>query len=154
MKTRREFLKTAAIAGAGVAAYGLLRPNTARAFYQTPTNTTRLWATALRGPADIPTIVTPATGSTLQKINLTIQQFTDSIHPSLGPTMLWGYHPDGFATPAHLGGIIVAHKNQPIQLTLTNGLPSQHILPVDTSILGAEGPQNRAAVHGHGGFVS
>src|SRR5205085_6264516 len=40
-----------------------------------------------------------------------------------------------------------------IQITFNNNLPSRHIIPVDTTLDGANLAQNRAAVHLHGGFV-
>src|SRR6185436_15712576 len=53
----------------------------------------------------------------------------------------------------HLGGIIVGQKGVPIQLTFNNNLPPAHIIPVDTTIEGANLAQNRTAVHLHGGLV-
>ncbi len=91
----------------------------------------------------------------------------------MGPTTLWGYSPsaalgEGAYPKRHLGGIIVAQKGQPIQITATNVLPDKHILPVDTSNsaaammvgcfpdaamkFGGTG-YNGATVHLHGGFV-
>jgi spore coat protein A, manganese oxidase len=87
-----------------------------------------------------------------------IGQFTDQLHPTLGPTTLWGYNPvvalgGGVQPQKHLGGIIVAQKGVPIQLTFNNNLPGAHIIPVDTSIEGANLAPNRTAVHLHGGLV-
>jgi spore coat protein A, manganese oxidase len=161
MLTRRSFLKTTTIAGAGIALYGGLRSEKAWAFYQT--QSTPLWATALRGvgPGGIPVagadpFPAPITGVT--HYTLGINQFTDTVHPTLGPTRFWGYHPavplgGGVQPQKHLGGIIVAQKGVPIQLTFNNNLPSTHIIPVDTSIEGANLAQNRAATHLHGGLV-
>ena len=59
---------------------------------------------------------------------------------------LWGYADvTAGQAPNHryLGGVIVAQKNRPVRLVMTNGLPSTHPLPVDTTIMGAEGAQNR-----------
>ena len=89
---------------------------------------------------------------------LGIQEFQDTLHGNLGPTTLWGYAPTtylvaGPATPRHLGGIIVAQKGAPIQITFRNTLPPIHPIPVDTTIPGANQAQNRTAVHLHGGFV-
>jgi FtsP/CotA-like multicopper oxidase with cupredoxin domain len=163
MQTRRDFLKTAVIAGAGLAAYRGLGPSRAWAFYQTAPQTTPLWKTAFRGvgPGGIPVAApdpfgAPTTGVTHYTIN--IGQFTDKIHPTLGPTPLWGYQPviplgGGTQAPKHLGGIIVAQSGVPIQLTFNNLLPQTHIIPVDTSLDGANLAQNRTAVHLHGGFV-
>ena len=161
MLTRRSFIKTVTVAGAGVAAFGGLRPNSAWAFYQTPA--TPLWQTALRGvgPGGIPVaspdaFPAPTTGVTHYTIN--IGQFTDQVHPTLGATTFWGYNPavplgGGVQPQKHLGGIIVAQKGTPIQLTFNNNLPATHIIPVDTTIDGANLAQNRAATHLHGGLV-
>jgi spore coat protein A len=163
MSSRRYFNNTTVAAGAGLAFYGAFATPSARAFYQTATGTTPLWKTVFRGvgPGGIPVAATdpfvaPVTGVAHYTLNL--GQFTDQIHPTLGPTTLWGYNPavplGGSGQPQkHLGGIIVAQKGVPIQLTFNNNLPSKHIIPVDTTIMGADGAQNRTAVHLHGGFV-
>ncbi len=60
----------------------------------------------------------------------------------------------GNITPTHLGGIIVAQKGKPIQITFHNLLfVKKHIIPVDTTIPGANQAINRTAVHLHGGLV-
>jgi spore coat protein A len=88
-----------------------------------------------------------------------INQFTDTLNPSLPPTTLWGYNPrtalgvPGVPTQKHLGGIIVTQRGKPVQITFVNNLPNSHILPVDTTIMGADGAQNRVVTHLHGGFV-
>ena len=169
MHSRREFLKTVTVAGAGLAVYGGLGVREARAWYQTTPQTTPLWRTAFRGvgPAGIPVaapdgwpgaaVPAPVTGVT--HYTLDIGQFQDQIHPGLGPTTLWGYQPTvalGIGAPqtqTHLGGIIVGQRGSPIQLTFNNKLPGQHIIPVDTSIEGANLAVNRVATHLHGGFV-
>ncbi len=115
------------------------------------------------GPGGIPVAApdafpAPVTGVT--HYSLTIAQFTDQLHPNLGPTTLWGYNPvvplgGGVQPQRHLGGIIVAQRGAPIQLTFTNTLPSKHILPVDTSanFPDAQQRQNATATHLHGGLV-
>ena len=88
-----------------------------------------------------------------------IAQFQDAgVCPTLGPTTLFGYVPTtglgGYITPTHLGGIIIAQKGVPIQLTFHNMLfVNKHILPVDTTIPGANQAINRTAIHLHGGLV-
>jgi len=161
MFTRRRFLKTSMMAGAGIALYGGLGSEKAWAWYQT--QPTPLWQTLLRGvgPGGIPVaapdpLPAPTTGVT--HYTLGIGQFTDQVHPTLGPTTLWGYQPSvalggGVQPQKHLGGIIVAQRDVPIQITFSNDLPSTHIIPVDTTIEGANLEQNRAAVHLHGGLV-
>ena len=159
MQTRRDFLKTTAIAGAGLAAYGIWRPRPAYGFYNS--SPTPLWRTSFRGvgPGGIPVAASDgvtATGALHYSLN--IAPFTDQVHPTLGPTTFWGYNPvnplgGGVQPPKHLGGIVVAYRDQPIQLGFRNQLPSTHIIPVDTSIMGAEQAQNRVSTHLHGGFV-
>jgi spore coat protein A len=148
------------LAGAGIALYSGLGFKEARAWYQS--QPTPLWRTLFRGvgPGAIPVaaadpFLAPVTGVT--HYTLSMNQFKDQIHPTLGPTTFWGYHPNvalgGVQPQKHLGGIIVAQRNVPIQLTFTNNLPSTHIIPVDTTIDGANLGDNRAAVHLHGGLV-
>ncbi len=87
-----------------------------------------------------------------------IGQFTDQLHPNLpNQTRLWGFG-QGYdaANPnwtSHLSGVIAAKRGEPVQITFRNHLPAEHILPVDTSIMGADGAVNRADIHLHGGKV-
>jgi spore coat protein A len=159
--SRRQFLKGAAAVGVGAALPLKFGVRSAHAFYQSPG--LQRWKTALRGvgPGGIPVAIpdaaiAPVTGVAHYTIN--IQQFTDQLHPSLGPTTLWGYYPTrllggGVQPPRHLGGIIVVPRRTPLQLTFRNKLPSTSIIPVDTTVPGANQAQNRAAVHLHGGFI-
>jgi len=159
VQTRRDFLKTTTAAGAGLYAFGILRPRAAHAFYQS--SPTPLWRTALRGvgPGGIPVAASDGIASNgAVHYSLNVGPFTDQVHPTLGPTTFWGYDPvnplgGGVQPQKHLGGILVANKGQPIQLRFTNRLPPSHIIPVDTSIMGAELAQNRTATHLHGGLV-
>ncbi len=85
-------------------------------------------------------------------------QFEDQLHPQLSnPTRLWGFgqgNPDaGPGWTRHLGGIIAAKRGAPVQITFRNSLPPQHIVPIDTTIMGADGAPNRITVHLHGGAV-
>ena len=152
MFNRRRFSRRQFIIGA-----------TAFAFYQS--KGLQKFVQPLRGvgPGGIPVAApdafpAPVTGVT--HYSFTIGQFTDMLHPNLGPTTLWGYNPavalgGGTQPQKHLGGIIVAQRGTPIQLTFTNKLPSKHILPVDTSanFPDAQKHQNAAVTHLHGGFV-
>ena len=54
------------------------------------------------------------------------------------PTRLWGYGQGPATSFRHLGGVIAAARGTPVQITFRNNLPATHILPVDTTILGAE----------------
>jgi len=163
--TRRRFMKISALAGGAVLLPLPLRwlgPDNAYAFNQSPS--IPLFRTQLRGaaPGGIPVALpdllpAPVTGVTHYR--MLINQFQDSgVCPTLGPTTLWGFHPTrglgGYTKPTHLGGIIIGQRNQPIQITFHNMLfVNKHILPVDTTIPGANQTINRTAVHLHGGLV-
>ena len=85
---------------------------------------------------------------------IAIDQFNDALHPDLNrATTLRGFGQGGAADFRHLGGVIAVKRGTPVQITFKNRLPATHILPVDRTIMGTEGQDNRAAVHLHGGFV-
>jgi spore coat protein A len=156
---RRQFVQTTAGAAAFLAAR-----RSAFAFYQTTSNKISLFGTTLRGvgPGGIPVAApdaapAPVTGVTHYTID--VNQFVDNIGGG-GPTTFWGYNPaiplgGGVQPQKHLGGIIVAKKGTPIQLTFRNNLPAKHILPVDVSAFFADAAfiQNKLATHLHGGLV-
>jgi len=90
---------------------------------------------------------------------LQIRQFRQQIlPPPYGKTTFWGYvdaNPAIADNPRYLGPVILAKKDRPVEFIVTNKLPNKHILPVDTTLMGAEPNQNvnRATVHLHGGFT-
>ena len=166
--TRRQFLKGSLTTGAILAAGGtgaLWRPKNAYAFSQSPK--LQKFVQALRNPVTggIPLAASDGTrtwGSTVAThYTIDIGQFTDQLHPSLAnPTRLWGYGQNG--NFKHLGGIVVAQRGTPVQITFQNkltadgtptGTPLSHIIPLDTTIPGANQAQNRTATHLHGGLV-
>jgi len=139
-------------------------PRRARAFQQSPALQKYVQPLPdIGGVGGIPVAIAdpdPAPVTGVDHYTIRLAQLTDQLHPGLsGPTTLWGYVPTlglgvGEAVvPRHLGGIIIAEKDVPIQITFRNELPPVHPLPVDTTIPGAEGAVNRATVHLHGGFV-
>src|SRR5947209_20329811 len=146
-QSRREFLQVIAASGAAT----LIPWQRAYAFYQSPGGPIpglrwpgiAKYATALRGvgPGGSPVAasdgISAITGAT--HYSLRVGEYTDQLHPSLGPTTLWGYNPSaalggGLQPQRHLGGIIVAQRGVPTQLTITNALPPAHTLPVDVGI--------------------
>jgi spore coat protein A len=163
MINRRQFLKVAAAAGAALAVPWYFDTGSAFAFYQSMGLQKFIRPLRGVGPGGIPVAVAdsfpaPVTGVT--HYSLTIGQFTDQLHPDLDPTTLWGYNPavalgGGSQPQRHLGGIIVAQRGVPIQLTFTNTLPPKHILPVDISanFPDALKNQNMTTTHLHGGLV-
>lgn len=158
--TRRKFIAASAAATAAYLPWRFVG-GAAYAFAQSPT-TIPLFGTNLRGIDTIGVAApdlnpAPITGVTHYTIN--INQFADQITGggSLGPTTLRGFNPTRLLAGQnnrHLGGIIVGQKDQPIQLTFRNSIPSgTHIIPNDQTIPGANLGNNRTAVHFHGGFV-
>lgn len=88
--------------------------------------------------------------------SLAASQFQQVMHPELPkPTTLWGYRDLTSDAQAYLGPVIVARRNRPVILQMQNLLPAVHPLPIDTTLMGANGgaAPNRIAVHLHGGFV-
>lgn len=175
--SRREFIKLSALASLGIVTTGKLAFDApaALAFYQS--SGLKKFVQPLRGvgPGGIPVAapdatLAPVTGATHYSIN--INQYQDTLHPNLGPTTLWGYQPavavGGVQPQKHLGGVIIAQKGEPIQLTFTNNLPPKHVLPVDISNAAAAmmvgtfpdaaakfggNGYNAASTHLHGGLV-
>jgi spore coat protein A len=155
--SRRKFLQAAALGAAATALpVKWLGSGTAQAFSQSP-NLQKFLTPIRRVGSGIPVAVPDGVNpgwwqSGVTHYTIGISQFEDQLHPNLpNPTRLWGY---GQGTNfKHLGGIIAVEKGTPVQITFQNNLPPSHIIPVDTTIMGAEGPQNRATTHLHGGFV-
>lgn len=155
MYNRRQFIKAAGLAGAGLAMFSKIgvRP----AFAAANSQYLRKWIQPLRGlgPGGIPVTSStpdPAFANT-NLYEITAGEFTDQLHPDLGPTRLWGYWDTNNPVKRHLGGVIIARKGVPNRIRFTNVLPDRHIIPVDASLPGANQAQNRIAVHFHGGLV-
>jgi spore coat protein A, manganese oxidase len=114
-----------------------------------------------------PVFNTAPAGSTPTAVmyKIGVKEFTDVLHSALTSpvqgggvkgTTLWGYTDltaGGITTQRHLGGIVVALRNQAARLRFTNSLPSRHILPLDITIPGSTQFQNRIATHLHGGWI-
>ena len=169
---RREFLKRAAMAGAGAALYQSLGKGRAWAFAQSPSNI-RKFVTSLPGlgPSaknEIGQYIPLATKHTINfagratdLYNVAVTPGSEWMHPDLpGKTNFFGYTDLFTFDRKYLGGAIVAKRGTPVLLTVTNLLPNRHILPVDPSIMaGPNGlmvgdlPVNRIATHLHGGLT-
>lgn len=156
--TRRQFLKTAAAAAAIASAPAVvLRSTDAEAWVYSRFLRKFVQPLPMPGPTGLPVMVPDKTtypGVDYYQIGMT--DFTQQIHPSLPKaTHLYGYYDANNQVMRHLGGVIVAQRGTPVRIKFTNNLPATHMLPVDTTIPGAETgqAQNRAAVHLHGGFV-
>lgn len=167
MLSRRDFIKlgTAGIGGLWLLATGLPRL-VAKAFSKS--SALNKFVQPLRGvypldPNGIPVAVPDGRrlwkGDDIkaQHYTIDVNQYTDTLHPDLGPTTLRGYHSRtnlGGAVPQrHLGGIIIAQKGTPVQITFQNNLTGPHPLMVDSTVMGAELGENRISTHFHGGEV-
>ena len=150
--TRRRFIKITALSGVALAL-----PRFARAVANSNQLTKWRPDNPLRGlgPNGIPVmsgIPDPVFANTTLN-QITVSEFTDVLHPQLGPTRLWGYQDTTNPVPRHLGGVIIAHRGTANRIRFTNTLPARHILPIDRTIPGANDADNRIATHLHGGFV-
>lgn len=78
---------------------------------------------------------------------ITMREVEQQLHRDFDPTRVWGY--EGI----YPGPTIEARRNRPILVRYLNELPTTHLLPVDTSIHGAEPfrPEVRTVVHLHDG---
>lgn len=183
--SRRRFLQISSVmAGASMLPMPVkwLGRSDAQAFYQT--SGIPLFKTSLRIvelPICMPDSSTaPITG--VKHYTIYVREYRDQIIPTsytnpvngavtptgYGPTTLWGYHPavplleaiGAMATQpqTHLGGLILANRGEPIQITFKNQLNTtydgkpltKHIIPNDLTIPGANGQINRIAIHLHG----
>jgi spore coat protein A len=77
---------------------------------------------------------------------IAMRQIESKVHRDLKPTRLWAY---GSSSP---GPTFEARSGQGILVEWANELPTQHFLPIDHSIHGAEAdkPEVRTVVHLHG----
>ncbi len=78
-----------------------------------------------------------------------MQQFKHSFHSSMPQTTTWGFE------GSYPGPVIEVRPNQKIKVKWVNHLPVKHLLPVDTTIHGAEPnvPRVRTVIHLHGAVV-
>ncbi len=157
MSTRREFLKTTIVAGTAVALFRL-GERVVWAYSQSPQLRKFVAPLPGLGPNGIP-IASATTNSAYPGADvyqLAVQQYEQQMHPDLpNPTRLWGYVDLTTNKQAYLGPVIVSQRGKPVVIRLQNKLPTTHILPVDTSLDGADPTfaQNRTTVHLHGGLV-
>ena len=108
-------------------------------------------------------IATPDTttfpGSDFYVIGLT--QYQTQMHASLPLTTLRGYcqlansAATTCSSQSYLGPVILAAKDRPVRVLFKNLLPTgaggNLFIPVDSTYMGADGPDNRATLHLHGG---
>jgi spore coat protein A len=164
MANRRQFLKTCAMASAGA----LLLRGKAWSFNHSPSGVTKFVTTLPGlGPSGanslgnyIP-VLSPNTtkfrGTDYYEI--VAKEFKQQVHPGIPATTFWGYADATTLDSKYLGGVIVAKRNRPVKLKVTNQLPGSHILPVDPTLvdpaMGGEtgGRTDRMCIHLHGGLI-
>jgi FtsP/CotA-like multicopper oxidase with cupredoxin domain len=88
-------------------------------------------------------------------------EYTARMHANLPPTTLRGYCQLANTTTttcnsqSYLGPVIVAQKDRPVRVLfrnlLTPGAGGNLFIPMDSTYMGADLPQNRATLHLHGG---
>jgi spore coat protein A, manganese oxidase len=173
---RRQFLKNAALAGAGIALTSTLDYRSAIPFSQSPI-TIRKFVTGLpgltkAGANNIGQYIPLATKHTLpfagkktDLYNLVVSKFSEKMHPDLpGKTKFFGYADLFTLDQKYLAAPIVATRNTPVLLTVTNLMPNKHILPVDPTLMAGmdnngnlltvgDLPLNRLVTHLHGGLT-
>ena len=156
--SRRTVLRGGAAGGA----LAWLRPNLVWAFGQSPAGLRKfIQPLPGLGPTGIPVAVPVGIfehGQAVDFYELQAAAFRQKVHPDLpgDGARFWGYADvTGGKTANHryLGGAIVANRGKPVKLRVRNTLPNSHPLPIDRSLMGAEGADNRITVHLHGGFV-
>ena len=79
-----------------------------------------------------------------------MQQIKQKLHLALPPTTVWGYN------GMYPGPTFDVRRDHPILVKWENKLPFKHLLPVDTTLHGAEPsrPPVRTVVHLHGGVFA
>ena len=144
MFTRRQFLKIGAATAAGVALTKLPHLESVAYAFSQSANLRKFIEPMRRPGAGIPLAASDGTrtwGSvTATHYTIDIADFTDQLHPNLpNPTRLRGFGQNGDFR--HLGGIIAAKRDEPVQITFRNNLTGHLPLPIDRTIMGAE-PEN------------
>lgn len=150
---RRTLLKTGSLFSIGLATGAFTTPRFAWASSQ-GLALAKFVSPLRRFGIDIPLAVPDGTafgGATHYTISM--EEIVDVLHPSMAAhgTRLWAY--TNGANKKHLGAGIVAARGEKVQVSFINKLPGRHILPVDTTIPGANRGPNRTSVHLHGGKV-
>jgi spore coat protein A, manganese oxidase len=128
---RRDFLRLAAMAGAG----SLFLPKKMVMAQSSP----RL--APFVDPLPIPPVI-----SQPRSIQIHMREFRQKLHRDLPPTRLWGYEGQ------YVGPTFEVRRGFPTAVTWLNELPDRHFLPIDHTIHGAEPdlPDVRTVVHLHG----
>ncbi len=102
-------------------------------------------------PLPLPAKATPIAPN---QYEFMLAETTQQLHPSFGPvTKVWGYG-DGTHATSYPGPTLELQRGTPVNVNWTNGLPQNHLLPVDTRLTHEETDDPQTLTHLHGGFVS
>jgi spore coat protein A, manganese oxidase len=138
--SRRKFLGMSALGGAG-----LMLARGVPAALAAPMSLT---------PYMVELPIPPKAVENAGVIRLFAKESTQAMHPQLPLVKVWGYNQDVGKTGGYLGPTIELDKNSSTTVELTNKLPNNHFLPVDSTVAGSRGINSRILTHLHGGFVS
>ena len=151
--TRRDFLQRGGIFTATLA-LPQVAPPTQQPASRFRTNLNAYSLAQFVDPLSIPEIAQPIdrrpssenASLKLPYYRVAMRQIEAKLHRDLKPTRLWAY---GSSSP---GPTFEARSGQGILVEWANELPTQHFLPIDHSIHGAEAdkPEVRTVVHLHG----
>ena len=142
MSTRRQFLKASAITVGGF----IVPWKQGMASTSPPLDPATI--TKFVDPLPIPAILKPTGNSeNAASYKVTMSEFQQQVLPAgFQPTTVWGFE-GSFPGPT-----IEARKDKPVAVKWINELPLSHLLPVDTTLHGADddAPEVRTVVHLHG----
>jgi len=153
MATRRDVLKLGAMAGTGMIAPALPQlkrvPPNAVQYHGHVTHHLGVQPQSpptlaqFVDPLPIPPVIRPRPGSVT---DISMSPITQKLHRDLPPTPLWG------CNGVYPGPTFETTRGTPIQVNWKNNLGATHLLPVDTTIHGAESdkPAVRVVMHAHG----
>jgi spore coat protein A len=138
--TRREWLKTAALAGVASLSSRLSLGQSANAVPHAAGVMRNL--ARYVDPLPVPAVARPKQGV----VEVTMQEFLHKVHRDLPPTRMWGYN------GTWPGPTLETRRGQPSMVRWTNKVPTKHFLPIDHTIHGAEEslPEVRTITHVHG----
>jgi len=101
-------------------------------------------------PLPLPADATPIAPNSYR---FTMRQTTQQMHPAFGPvTKVWGYD-DGTHGTSYPGPTLEVQAGTPTAVEWVNGLPSEHLLPVDTRFTAGNSDDPLTLTHFHGGFI-
>jgi spore coat protein A len=150
MISRRKFIKSGMLAGAGMLASCAESHRAVEVELREEDEGASLKKFVERLP--MPTVLRPDPG---EPVEMVMREGRQVLHQDLGQTVVWGYNGH------YPGPTLEVQRDQPVRVRWLNRLPPSHRLFVDHCLHGPKSyrdgrthPQPRAVVHLHGGHVS